>query len=220
MTTGTAAQILLPDVCNEIELAYQGKNGFGGDVAEIYAYRLIPRHHPGMASGPPGIDAMDALEAASNLTKLCQAFLVMHPDARFAIEKHEPRLFEDVDVNDWTGAGPPIPPFSHRIHLKVYPAPVDDPKVCVTLTWKVGTIGSKFRVIIDGTYTTVEVQREDRLGAPSWRVHDSQRGISEEKIIGAALGAIVRGESHGPIERIYRDGVIFIDIPGVFEVED
>ena len=36
-------------VWHELELALAGKNGYGGDVAEICAYRLVPtelQHHP------------------------------------------------------------------------------------------------------------------------------------------------------------------------------
>jgi len=92
----------------DLESALAGKNGFGGDVAEIYAYRLVPssqRHHPQ--------DAEAASVAGKNMTRLLRRFVDLH-EAVVAIEAREG--FRLIDL-----ASEEFPPFLWRVHLRVSP---------------------------------------------------------------------------------------------------
>ena len=115
MTTAQAALIDLDlpvdDVIGvwcDLESALAGKSGFGGDVAEIYAYRLVPssqRHH---AQG-----AEVASVAGKNMTRLLRLFVDLHA-AVIAIEAREG--FQPIDL-----AAEEFPPFLWRVHLRVSP---------------------------------------------------------------------------------------------------
>jgi hypothetical protein len=94
---------------------------------------------------------------------------------------------------------------------------VPDPKFCVLLSWTIGSTTTRFRIGIDGTYVKVEKCWQDFLGCESWRPYDDRHSVSESKLIGAALRAVIRGE----YERVLAPGgVVVIDIPGAFEETD
>ncbi len=76
------------DVWSELEAAYYGKNGFGGDTAEIYVYRLM--------QGSPSPDDDDYLRANQALFSLLRRFQAMHTDAvisLYATRKDDGRRF-------------------------------------------------------------------------------------------------------------------------------
>ena len=92
----------------DLERALAGKHGYGGDVAEIYTYRLVPpsrRHHPQ--------DADMACVAGKNMTLLLRRFVELH-EAVVAIE--EGAGFRPIDL-----AAEEVPPFLRRVHLRVSP---------------------------------------------------------------------------------------------------
>ena len=95
----------------DLERALEGKNGYGGDVAEIYAYRLVPG---GIAKATSAADAEEmAPVAARNLTWLVRRFVELHEDIEIGIE-NGPREFRPIDLRTEE-----LPPFSHRIHIRV-----------------------------------------------------------------------------------------------------
>ena len=94
--------------------AFNGKNGYGGTVAEIYAYRLH-KHSPAFAfQGTTLCDQAEtecAHEAAQNLYDVIEAFCLAHP-CKVSIED-EPDRFKPFGpwVKDMI--------FCHREHVKV-----------------------------------------------------------------------------------------------------
>jgi hypothetical protein len=107
----------------ELERALEGKNGYGGDVAEIYAYRLLPR---GVAeirelswisseaeAKSRAAEAEMARLAAKNLTLLVRRFVELHADVEIGIEI-DPRQFRVIDPRVEA-----LQPFLHRIHIRV-----------------------------------------------------------------------------------------------------
>jgi hypothetical protein len=94
-------------VWQELELALAGKNGYGGDVAEIYAYRLVPtslRHHPQ--------DEAQAQIAGRNMTFILRRFAESHEGAVVAIQ-HSRDEFRALDLAQ------DFPAFDWRVHLRV-----------------------------------------------------------------------------------------------------
>ncbi len=108
---------VLLDVWRDLEDARLGESGFGGDTAEIYAYRLLPfgpRH--------PLSDLAEDVQgqlAAGNLTRIARGFLAMHPycEIRVGQLSHE-QLMRDG-----------VPPFTHRAHVQVRLRADADPAV-------------------------------------------------------------------------------------------
>lgn len=98
-------------VWHDLERALEGKNGYGGNVAEIYAYRLLspgPRHP---LSDLPEED--QARIAAANLTNILRQFVDLHEGAEIGIEDG-PREFRGIDPRKED-----FPPFVHRVHVCV-----------------------------------------------------------------------------------------------------
>jgi hypothetical protein len=74
-------------VWSDLVDAYYGKNGYGGDTAEIYAYRLLrdnPTRYLAVDGTQTKNDALaeDANLAACNLYGMLMAFTECYPDAR------------------------------------------------------------------------------------------------------------------------------------------
>ena len=103
----------------DLERALAGKNGYGGNVAEIYAYRLVPggvKAFPGPASKSPEL----AILAGRNLTRLVKQFVDLHHANVDIEERHG---FRTIDFGCEE-----LPPFDWRIHLRVTRiAPVPPP---------------------------------------------------------------------------------------------
>ena len=95
-------------VWHDLERAIAGKNGFGGDVAEIYAYRLLPRD---ASSAPASIGEAEAHLAGRNMTRLLRRFSELH-HAHFALEEREGFRTIDLGTEDF-------PPFDWRVHVRV-----------------------------------------------------------------------------------------------------
>lgn len=106
-------------VWRDLECALAGKNGFGGDVAEIYAYRLVPggvKAFPGPASKSPEL----AILAGKNLTRIVKHFSDLH-HAHVAIKENHGFRTIDLGCEE-------LPPFDWRVHLRVTRiAPVQPP---------------------------------------------------------------------------------------------
>jgi hypothetical protein len=114
-------------VWHDLEMALAGKNGYGGDVAEIYAYRLVPggaqafTEPPLSLSGSAAKSPQQAILAGRNLTRLAKQFADLH-HANIAIEEGQ-RDFRTIDFGCEE-----LPPFDWRIHLRVTRiAPVPPP---------------------------------------------------------------------------------------------
>jgi hypothetical protein len=91
----------------ELERALAGENGYGGDVAEIYAYRLLP----GGAKAVAEATDTQARLAGQNMTRLLRRFVELY-DASVAIEEREG--FRTIDL-----AAEEFPPFDWRVHVRV-----------------------------------------------------------------------------------------------------
>ena len=95
-------------VWSELEAAYYGKNGFGGDTAEIYAYRLQP-YRPGveLPNTQLGAEAIaeQAMIAGENLYWLLGKFC----------EHHGCTAIVDGTEAEWLRGG-----FEHRVHVRIF----------------------------------------------------------------------------------------------------
>lgn len=110
-------------VWHDLERALAGKNGYGGDVAEIYAFRLVPAgitrlSDPSFITGVTEVQArLDEAEvariAARNLTLILRQFVDLHEGVEIGIEEG-PREFRFFDPRVET-----VPPFAHRVHVRV-----------------------------------------------------------------------------------------------------
>jgi len=104
-------------VWHDLARALAGKNGYGGDVAEIYAYRLVP---PWLRPYNTTEEAeAQAPLAGRNLTRILRRFADLHEGTTFEIEEGR-GVFAAIDLGEG-GAG--CPPFSHRVHLRVSNVP-------------------------------------------------------------------------------------------------
>lgn len=107
---------------SDLEAAYWGKNGFGGDTAEIYSYRLM-REDP-RRSSPSASDSLkqqaeqeSALEAASSLFSLLKLFCEMHECAAFIETGYDREKRKDIvrRVGPWMKKTVQ----THRWHIKI-----------------------------------------------------------------------------------------------------
>jgi hypothetical protein len=104
-------------VWDELHLALRGENGFGGDTAEIYAYRLSdrdPMYHEknGDYDSLFGDDFRETDESAKfNLLFICNEFM-KHHDCSICIDTHEGWM-------DWDGFNESDFISNHRYHVKV-----------------------------------------------------------------------------------------------------
>jgi len=100
-------------VWHDLERALAGKNGYGGDVAEIYAYLLLPGGAKALASSLASAPKTDepALLAGKNMTRLLRRFTALH-HAHVALEEQEGFRTIDLGCEDF-------PPFDWRVHVRV-----------------------------------------------------------------------------------------------------
>jgi len=113
----------------DLERALAGKNGYGGVVAEIYAYRLVPQRLRGTADPAFITDAADVIQAqaqekaakaevaraaGTNMTRLLRRFVDLHEGVVISIQEGRDE-FRDLDISQ------DFPPFDWRVHLRVSP---------------------------------------------------------------------------------------------------
>lgn len=106
----------------DLERALAGKNGFGGDVAEIYAYRLVPRRiidktDPSFITGSTEAEEHAAKEelarvAGANMTRILRHFARLHDRVIFSIEEREGWRPVDLRYAEF-------PAFEWRVQLRV-----------------------------------------------------------------------------------------------------
>jgi len=106
---------LWSDLCD----AYHGRNGFGGDTAEIYAYRCGRPSPASSSTGPLGrqVKREDAERAAASLVAVCQLFEREH-SCEVLLDTGAPRTGPD-DPSSWRRAGPWFDAFDHRVQVRV-----------------------------------------------------------------------------------------------------
>ena len=98
-------------VWSDLEVALAGTNKFGGDTAEIYAYRL-QEYSPYVASGSDGPFTREAkLEAAQRASDTI-AELLKH----FAKTRSAKIWVDGISLSRWKRMPEP-----HRFHVKVTP---------------------------------------------------------------------------------------------------
>lgn len=101
-------------VWTHLEAAYHGKNGFGGDTAEIYMY-LMQSNNPSAESarrGQGGGTCLKALheqiqETNESLCALLKHFVESRSDIRIEVDGKE--------MGDWVKTAG----FDHRVHVRV-----------------------------------------------------------------------------------------------------
>jgi hypothetical protein len=96
------------NVWADLEAALYGRNGYGGTVAEIYAYRCVN----GETAAFEKIAIANTIVAGKNLTEILRRFM-KHHQCVVGIETR-PREFTPIDLDLM-----PIGAFDHRIHLEV-----------------------------------------------------------------------------------------------------
>jgi len=96
------------DLWSELEAAYYGRNGYGGTVAEIYAYRCVS----GEAADFDSYRDRNAVVAGANLTEILRRFARRH-ECVIGLQSG-PDEFTTIDI-----ANKSIGPFDHRIHLEI-----------------------------------------------------------------------------------------------------
>jgi hypothetical protein len=96
------------NVWAELEDAYHGANGFGGDTAEIYAYRLMPMSPSYSITSAYEMPEHPQMErrAWSDLIELC---------AKFQQHRNCKVVIDDVPLEDCDPNGR----FIHRSHVQV-----------------------------------------------------------------------------------------------------
>jgi len=125
------------DVYDDLVKAYFGENGYGGNVAEIYCYRLLPSNPSAEAAIRAGVQhdkhpdkkgflypaMMEAAHtAADNLFVLISHFRQKYPDAKIHFEDciQDPKEDEGVGKIVWRM---PIAylrgGIQHRVHVRV-----------------------------------------------------------------------------------------------------
>ena len=127
------------DVYDDLVKAYHGENGYGGNVAEIYCYRLLPANPSAEAAIRAGVQydehpnkkgflwpaLMEAGRmAADNLFAVIEHFQQKYPDAKIHFEDsiQDPNADEGVGKLVWRK---PISylrgGIHHRVHVRVLP---------------------------------------------------------------------------------------------------
>lgn len=97
------------DIWSELWQAYYGKNGYGGDVAEIYAYRLMPNIPTLNYQGDTfkNSTAIAYRQAQTSLYNLLDKFA----------EDNDCRIFVDkMSLLDWMETDG----FNHRCHIQIF----------------------------------------------------------------------------------------------------
>ena len=104
----------------ELEAAYYGNNGYGGDTAEIYAHRVLnfsnlARLAQCISSSGLGREALveEATECSEALAEIIKLFKDVHPDC-------------DITVDGTTPKKALSQPLTHRCHVTIT---TNDPQV-------------------------------------------------------------------------------------------
>jgi hypothetical protein len=102
----------------DLEEALACKNGFGGDVAEIYAYRLVHDGVKSFTTKDAAVRGKLAEIAGAHLTHIAERFTVKRK-ATIALEEFVDGhwIFRPLDLLIES-----LPPFDWRVHLRVTPS--------------------------------------------------------------------------------------------------
>ncbi len=103
-------------IWSDLEAAYYGKNGFGGDIAEIYIYRAMP-YEPSVAriEHASTVDITVGVAAGSAYDRANESLHALF--AHFG-KTHEARIeVEGRELGEWLKTAR----YLHRIHVKVVP---------------------------------------------------------------------------------------------------
>src|SRR3990167_1642042 len=92
------------EIWGELVEAYCGKNGFGGDTAELYAYRFM-RYAPGAVDGSTAQKEQQR-EAALALWYILKMFGEMYECARYVNKRRFGAWVKQIE-------------FDHRVHVRV-----------------------------------------------------------------------------------------------------
>lgn len=107
-------------VWSDLEACLYGKNHYGGNVAEIYAYRLLPEDPTRVYSMQGGELRKDADRdagklAARHLMELLEIFCERH-ECTASIEIGD-RTFYPITFSNASGVV--VPPFTHRVRIAI-----------------------------------------------------------------------------------------------------
>lgn len=102
--------IELMRVWGELVEAYHGVNGYGGDTAEVYAYRLMGRN-PAAEASSTGYRSGGAVRKQERVARLAFAQLCTAFELEYGCEVR----IDDHKPEDWVM----VTRFDHRAHVKV-----------------------------------------------------------------------------------------------------
>ena len=102
--------LTLMELWGELIECLHGVNGYGGDTAEIYAYRFqmyspVAHNKINTVAGPARLKEI-AIESGELLAQLCGMFVVRHECAV---------LINGTPLDDW----PFVYEFDHRVHVTI-----------------------------------------------------------------------------------------------------
>ncbi len=101
-------------IWSELWRAYYGKNGFGGDTAEIYAYRLMP-YEPVVASDNPQFRETQLFKEHSNVAIVKATSSLYALLTKFQIDADCQITIDDKEIDEWVKTEI----FDHRCHVRV-----------------------------------------------------------------------------------------------------
>lgn len=87
------------DVYDDLVKAYFGENGYGGNVAEIYCYKLLPRDPSAEAAFQQGMQHQRRPDKSSFLYKAMMEQAHMAADNLFSVIDHFKQKFPDAKVH-------------------------------------------------------------------------------------------------------------------------
>lgn len=102
------------DVWSDLEAAYHGKNGFGGDTAEIYLYRIMQRS-PMYEAARQGHGGTTAKQEHDAIVRAANRSLYNLLDY-FGKQKEDIKIFvNDRRLGTWLA----VADLDHRVHVRI-----------------------------------------------------------------------------------------------------
>ncbi len=105
------------DIWSDLWQAYYGRNGYGGDTAEIYAYRVMA-YDPVVAAGTfskTGFDGTSTFKEHADTVYELAASALVHILTKFEVDAECRVEINGKKPIQWIGTER----FDHRVHVKV-----------------------------------------------------------------------------------------------------
>ena len=105
------------DIWSDLWMAYYGQHPYGGDTAEIYAYRLM-NYDPVVAAGTfakSGFDGTETYKKHADLVYELAASALVHILTKFKVDNDCEIEINGKKILLWIGSEK----FDHRVHVKI-----------------------------------------------------------------------------------------------------